>query len=211
MPGNWIVVLFILATLGFGYFSAHRSAVTQNSAKASPVPIAAAAPARNLSDVQPAGAKVAPSVAPEATAPKPKPRPARKVRLAQSTSSGPVTNGNSQPPSAQVLADNSTLTIRVDSAFSQAKLSVWIDEKLWLTHSLSREKKKLVFFKAGSSSQTIAAPVSAGKHLVKVRMSTPNGAYDEIQSIAAEFPQNGETVLRVHCDEQAHQLGLAVQ
>ena len=213
MPGNWIIVLFILAALGFGYFSARRSPVTQDSAQASPVAIAAAAPARNLTDTPSADAKLAPAVTPETTAPKPKQKQARKVRVAQSTSetSKPATSGNTQPDSQHDSAGNSTLTLRVEGPFSLAKISVWIDEKLWLTHSLSREKKKLIFFKAGSGSQTIAAPVSAGKHMVKVQLSTPDGAYDELQSIAAEFPQNGEAVLRVHCDEHAHKLELTAQ
>jgi serine/threonine-protein kinase len=208
MRGITIAALMIILSAAIGYF-----AFKHNVAPVLTPDTTTVAPAVTVPNVA-----AQPPTLP-ANGPKPKSRHIRAKTAEAVAKLQPVPSPAIREVTPPVVAapaiasGSSTLAMRVDHHFKRATFSVSIDNRLSFRHALTAEKKKkLVFFKGGAQgSETIAIPVTAGKHRVQVRVQSDDGKYDQTQSVSADFPQSGETVMHVLCDDRNQKLNLSVE
>lgn len=93
------------------------------------------------------------------------------------------------------------LEIEVDHNFSEANLSIWVDDRLSFTHALEgKEKKRLVVFHRVQGHEFHAMQVPAGKHTLRVQV-TPDSADEQAGTIQGEFASGAEKLLRIQFDK----------
>jgi serine/threonine protein kinase len=123
-------------------------------------------------------------------------------------------NSTAQVPSSQTKAQVSPspaeamLQIEVEHHFTDATVSVWVDNSLVFTQSLLGKKQRhaLVFRKVvGHQFQVVR--VAQGKHQVRVRIQSPADAYDQSKITSVAFVP-GVSLLRVVCGDKADGLQL---
>ena len=116
---------------------------------------------------------------------------------------------NPSPPSAKVdspapsaTASPALLEIEVEHKFTDAHLSIWVDDSLTYTHTLEgTDKKHLVVFHQVQGHEFHAMQLSPGKHLLRVQVST--GANSEQSStVAGEFVSGKEKMLHIRFTKQ---------
>ena len=143
----------------------------------------------------------------------PKPIPAGQIYPmlanvvhATSGSNAPVNSSVSTPATA-------TLAIEVDHPFTQAHLSIWVDDRLTYTHLLEgTEKKRLIVFHHVQGHELHTMQVSMGKHLLRVQVTsdtpitapakgdeafTAPSTYDQSATIAGDFSSARDSVLHI--------------
>jgi serine/threonine-protein kinase len=92
-----------------------------------------------------------------------------------------------------------TLEIEVNHKFSQAHLTIWVDDQLTYTHLLEgTEKKQMVVFHHVQGHEFHAMPIAAGKHVVKVEVASGPDSYDQSGTIEGEFSSGKEVLLQIH-------------
>jgi serine/threonine protein kinase len=129
-------------------------------------------------------------------------------------SSGPKTVAHASPTKARkplVAADSqrslantvvptsapAMLEIEVDHKFTDAHLSVWVDEKLTLSRPLQGvDKKRLVVFHNVQGREFHAVQISPGKHRIRVQVNSANGV-EKSDSVSGDFASGTETLLRL--------------
>ena len=106
-----------------------------------------------------------------------------------------------------------TLAIEVDHQFTQAHLSLWVDDQLAYTHLLEgTERKRLIVFRHVQGHELHAMQISAGKHVIRVQvtsdapvaapadgdvaLTTPSTS-DQSATIAGDFSSSRENVLHI--------------
>jgi serine/threonine protein kinase len=103
---------------------------------------------------------------------------------------------------ASAAAPSATLVIEVDHRFAEAKLSVWVDDRLTYTHMLEgTDKKRLVLFHHVQGHEVHAIQLSAGKHRLRVEVAPGGGVSDQSATVAGEFNGGRENVLQVNFDK----------
>jgi hypothetical protein len=91
------------------------------------------------------------------------------------------------------------LDIEVDHKFSQANLSIWVDDRLTYTHSLEgADKKRLVVFHKVEGHEFHAVQIPSGKHTVRVRVESSENSYDQSDTVAGDFLSGKENTLRIN-------------
>ncbi len=103
-----------------------------------------------------------------------------------------------------------SLHIKCLHGFRAAELSVWVDDDLAYTRTLTGGvKKRLGVFETvqGSFSETIRVP--AGRHVVRVRVSSPDEGYDQTKEIDGELVQDGRRTLDISFAGRSNDLYLA--
>ncbi len=103
-----------------------------------------------------------------------------------------------------------SLYIKCQHGFRAAELSVWVDDDLAYTRTLTGGvKKRLGVFETvqGSFSETIRVP--AGKHVVRVRVSSPDEGYEQTKEIEGELVQDGRRTLDISFAGRSNDLYLA--
>jgi outer membrane biosynthesis protein TonB len=126
-----------------------------------------------------ASAKITPAPAARVTKDLPEPSnphrtdsPPVKVARAASPLVAPVVTPVLTPIVAQVLTP-ATLQIEVDHKFTQAHLSIWVDENLTYTRELEgTDKKRLGVFHHVQGHELHVMQVSPGKHRLRVRVTS---------------------------------------
>jgi hypothetical protein len=112
---------------------------------------------------------------------------------------------------ASAVAPSATLLIEVDHRFAEAKLSVWVDDRLTYTHMLEgTDKKRLVVFRHVQGHEVHAIQLSAGKHRLRVEVAPGGGVSDQSASVAGEFNGGRENVLQVNFDKSG-EMNLTLQ
>jgi serine/threonine protein kinase len=112
---------------------------------------------------------------------------------------------------ASAVAPSATLLIEVDHRFAEAKLSVWVDDRLTYTHMLEgTDKKRLVVFHHVQGHEVHAIQLSAGKHRLRVEVAPGGGVSDQSASVAGEFNGGRENVLQVNFDKSG-EMNLTLQ
>ena len=92
----------------------------------------------------------------------------------------------------------SMLDIEVDHKFSEAQLSIWVDDHLTYTHSLEGAgKQHLVVFHHVEGHEFHAVQIAAGKHTVRVRVQSSEHSYDQSDTVAGDFLTGKENMLRI--------------
>ena len=93
------------------------------------------------------------------------------------------------------------LEIEVDHNFSEAHLSIWVDDRLSFTHALEgKEKKRLVVFHHVQGHEFHAMQVPAGKHTLRVQV-TPDSSDEQAGTVQAEFASGSEKLLHIQFDK----------
>lgn len=200
-----IAVLFL--AIRAGQFLGSRNASRRNSSTAGSVTSQVLPPGLGPA-AQPAEQKV-PGTA-EQTAEKPKNAGAKLPagaaidrQAAQKMAVDPATTAthiSSAIPSPAILS-RAMLEIEVDHNFPEAKLSIWVDDRLALTRSLEgTEKKRLVVFRHVQGHEIHAMEVAAGKHVLRVEVM-PDSSGEQVDAIEGKFAAGAERLLRIQFDK----------
>lgn len=187
-----LVIAFLFATIRIGQFFVYRRGMANNFGKQTAVassslpggiaPVTPAPPEDIKAASESAQAAPAESNSAKAQAPHAAKRPAR---------SGPVT-----PQAAAAM-----LAIEIDHQFSQAQLSIWVDDRLTFTHALEgTDRKRLVVFHHVQGHEFHAMQVPAGKHVLRVQVKS-NSDGEQTGSIRGEFTSGAEKLLRIQFDK----------
>jgi hypothetical protein len=128
------------------------------------------------------------------TTAKPLPRPASRAQLTPTGKS--VARGSS--PSTPFA----TLEIEVDHRFGEGHLSIWVDDRPAYTHLLEgMDKKRLLVLHHVAGHEIHGMPVPAGRHRLRVKVTSEAAAYDQSGTVAGDFAGGQENVLRIKCDK----------
>jgi serine/threonine protein kinase len=103
------------------------------------------------------------------------------------------------------------LQIEVEHHFTDARASVWLDNRLIYTKSLHAEKQRRTFqFRAVTAHQFDAIKVPSGIHQVRVRVHSAADSYDQSR-IIVDAPIRSASLLRITCGRKGAGLQLALQ
>ena len=96
---------------------------------------------------------------------------------------------------------SATLDIEVDHKFAEAKLSIWVDDRLSYTRTLEgTDKKHLVLFHHVQGHEIHAMPIPAGSHRLRVQVTSGDNSSD--QSVTGDFSSGSEKLLQVTVDKR---------
>jgi serine/threonine protein kinase len=145
----------------------------------------------------------------------PKPVPAARIYPALATVAQPISGSNALVNStvAAPTLVPANLAIEVDHPFTQAHLSIWVDDQLTYTHVLEgTAHKRLIVFHHVEGHELHSMQLSPGKHVLRVRVTSdaPVAApadteqkaaapstYDGSATLAGDFSSARENVLHV--------------
>jgi hypothetical protein len=107
---------------------------------------------------------------------------------------------------APVVASPATspaiLEIEVDHKFAEAKLSVWVDDRLTYTHPLEGvDKKYLVVFHRMQGHELHAMQIAPGTHRLRVRVTSHAAGYDQSATLTGEFVSKHDNLVEVTFDK----------
>jgi hypothetical protein len=103
------------------------------------------------------------------------------------------------------------LDIEVVHNFTQARLSVWVDDHSIYSHLLEgTDKKRLAVFHGVHGHESHAMQLAPGKHRVRVRVVSGADSYDQSGTVAGEFVSGKEKVLRIHFNKRG-EMNLSLQ
>ncbi len=103
--------------------------------------------------------------------------------------------------SAATMPGSATLDIEVDHKFAEAKLSIWVDDRLSYTRTLEgTDKKHLVLFHHVQGHEIHAMPIPAGSHRLRVQVTSGENSSD--QSVTGDFSSGSEKLLQVSVDKR---------
>lgn len=92
--------------------------------------------------------------------------------------------------------------IEVDHKFSEAHLSIWVDDHLTFTHALeATDKKRLVVFHHVQGHEFHAMQVSPGKHVLRVEVTSESANSQEVATVAGQFASGAEKQLHIQFDK----------
>ncbi|HTM88695.1 MAG TPA: hypothetical protein VL155_10860 [Terriglobales bacterium] len=93
---------------------------------------------------------------------------------------------------------NATLKVQMQHSFRSAQVSVWVDGDLACSERVvGSERRRFGLLPAGiGGSFSRLVPVSAGRHTVKVRVTSDEG-YDNNGTVTGDFPQDSQMNLQV--------------
>lgn len=101
-------------------------------------------------------------------------------------------------PIAPVPVPPAMLDIEVDHKFTQASLSVWVDDRLAFTHQLEgTEKKRLGVFHHVEGHEFHAMQIPPGKHVMRVQVTSEAANSPQIATVSGDFSTGAEQMLRV--------------
>jgi serine/threonine protein kinase len=130
-----------------------------------------------------------------------------------SPESAPVMVPKATMPARPSLAKASpaTLDIEVEHNFTQARLSVWVDDHSIYTHLLEgTDKKRLGVFHGVQGHESHAMQLVPGKHRVRIRVVSGVDSYDQSGTVAGEFVAGKEKVLRIRFNKRG-EMNLSLQ
>jgi Na+-transporting NADH:ubiquinone oxidoreductase subunit NqrA len=103
------------------------------------------------------------------------------------------------------------LDIQIEHRFSEADLSVWIDDKLAYDQPLRGQTRKHWNPFLGNIKETESMRIASGKHRVRVRIrSTPN-KYEQTETIVGSFARNHPATLQINFQGRAKDMQLEFQ
>lgn len=116
------------------------------------------------------------------------------------------------PVGKEVVVPTSSVELEIRHQFKDAKLTVWVDDKLTLTRELhGGTQKHLVVFSGvrGIESETIKVP--AGKHVLRFRAQTSDQTVDLSKTVAADLIGGDDKTLLVTFDKHSSVMKLEWQ
>jgi serine/threonine protein kinase len=121
-------------------------------------------------------------------------------------------SGSHKSNSASPSPTNGTLEIQIQHHFSDARASVWLDNRLVYNSSLHGTTKShaLVFRRVeGRQSGTIKVP--SGKHSLRVRIQSAADHYDQSKTVDGAFMMNRQNILEIVCRNKGVELAFTPQ
>jgi len=90
------------------------------------------------------------------------------------------------------------LDIEIEHKFAQARLSIWLDDRLTYTHQLEgTDKKHLVVFHKVQGHEFHAVQIPPGNHVLRVQVTSGSDLSGRSATIEGEFASGTEKMLRV--------------
>ncbi|MGD0215390.1 MAG: protein kinase [Terriglobales bacterium] len=112
-------------------------------------------------------------------------------------------------PAVSTATPPAMLELEVDHKFAEGQLSIWVDDQLTYQRRLEgTDKKRLVVFHHVEGHELHAMQVSAGKHSIRVQVTSEAANYDQSATVAGDFASRGENVLRINCNKPEINLSL---
>ena len=112
--------------------------------------------------------------------------------------------------SSKTVAD-STLDIQIEHRFSEADLSVWVDDKLAYDQPLRGQSKKHWNPFRGNIKETESMRIAPGKHRVRVRVRSTPERYEQTEAIVGSFAKNHLATLQINFQGHAKDMQLEFQ
>jgi serine/threonine protein kinase len=119
-----------------------------------------------------------------------------------------------QPVDSPVLYRPATaaLDLEIDHPFTEARASLWLDNRLVYTQVLHADPKNhLLVFRKNQGHESHKIDLRSGRHLVKVRVQSHATAYDQSRTVAVNLAPRGEKTLLVNCDRKHNLLQITLQ
>lgn len=114
----------------------------------------------------------------------------------------------SEPQSAAVPIDMAYMHLEILHHFPAAKVSVLLDEKVVFDETLHIDNQRHTILRALEMEHTAKFDVASGKHQMQVHVVTPDGSYDQTETLEADLISGSKHVLRVNCDKKKMQVTL---
>lgn len=210
---NWAKLLFaaVLVSGGVVLLTRYRLTPTREDVFTG-APVAAAASARE-------GGKPASRIYAGRPVTTVSPAPANRIALkngARSSSakkSAAAGNPGGVGGSRENKAGTANLTLSVEHHFADAKLSLYVDDKLTYTQALrGASKKRLVVFRGsinGYDSESV--PVPSGEHRLRVQVQSGASGFDRSTTIVGTFASDSQKTLRINFDKQRNDMLVALE
>jgi serine/threonine protein kinase len=131
--------------------------------------------------------------------------------LSPDGSPGLVATGSTPTHPNLAKVPPATLDIEVEHNFTQARLSVWVDDHSTYTHPLEgSDKKRLLVLHTVQGHESHVMHLAPGEHRVRVRVVSGTDSYDQSGTVAGEFVSGKEKVLRIHFNKRG-EMNLSLQ
>lgn len=137
--------------------------------------------------------------------------PPRKHRDSQAAQGALGQGGMGQSALVRAaMSQHATAKLQVEILhhFAAGKASIWVDDQLVFEQILHGDDQHHPLFGNVEMNQTTSFQFAPGKHLVQVRVVSPANAYDQIETLDANWPSGSEHVLQVNCDKRKMQVTL---
>jgi serine/threonine-protein kinase len=106
--------------------------------------------------------------------------------------------GPAAAPAVARAALPAMLEIEVEHKFTVAKLSIWVDDRLAYEHPLEgTDKKRLAVFHHVEGHEFHAVQIAAGKHLLRVEVTSDANPSQQSGTVEGEFLSGTEKSLRI--------------
>jgi serine/threonine-protein kinase len=176
--------------------SAQAPAVGEVAVVKSPDPRPTESPAQPISLPAPAPRKAVRAVAPHTF-------PEKKTVVARTPAAPPkIKPASLSSTSPDPVVAPATLEIDVEHKFSQATLTVWVDDRVNYTHALEgTDKKRLGLFHHLEGHEFHAIQITPGKHQLRVEVGGGDAPADQATTISANFTSGDEQMLHVTFDK----------
>jgi hypothetical protein len=112
--------------------------------------------------------------------------------------------------SAKPVAD-STLDIEIEHRFSEADLSIWVDDKLAFNQPLRGQAKKHWNPFRGNVKETESVRIASGKHRVRIRVRSTPEKYEQTETIVGSFTKNHPATLTINFQGHTRDMQLEFQ
>ena len=106
------------------------------------------------------------------------------------------------------LAEIVKVQVEILHHFSGGRASIWMDDQLVFEQVLHGDDQRHPLFKTVEMNQTASFQFPAGKHLLQIRVVSPEIAYDQIETVNVNLAAGSEHVLQVNCDKRKMQVAL---
>lgn len=102
----------------------------------------------------------------------------------------------------------SNVQVEIQHHFVRAHASIWLDDNLVLDQDLRGSPEKHLL-RSVEVEQVTNAQFASGKHSIQIRVVSPSGHYDQIETIDADLAPGSGHVLSVQCEK--HKLQVTLQ
>jgi serine/threonine-protein kinase len=111
---------------------------------------------------------------------------------------------------ARTVAD-SRLDIHIEHRFSEADLSLWIDNKLAFEHTLKAQSKKHWNPFRVDVRETESVHLSAGEHSIRIRVRSLPDQFDQSSTILGSFANDHPALLQINFERQRKAMRLSLR
>lgn len=136
-----------------------------------------------------------------------------KKRARTSSRKSAAAGYQGQASESREKAGTANLKLSVEHHFTDAKLSLFVDDKLTYTQALrASSKKRLVVFRGSVKGYDLeTVPVPTGEHRLRVQVQSGASGFDHSTTIVGTFTSDAEKTLRINFDKQRNDMLVALE